>query len=62
MARDAVRVIELEPQPPHGLPDAIRQFASAVRAVEHELEGGGEESWAEAAVVKAAEVWTTGRP
>ena len=54
MARSAVRVIELEPQPPDGLSAAIRQLAAAVRAVEHELESDGERPRAEEAVLKSA--------
>jgi hypothetical protein len=54
LARDAVRVIDLEPYSPGGLSAATEQLASATRAVEQQLEAGGEMSRAEEAVLRAA--------
>ena len=54
LARDAVRVIDLEPHPPSRLSAATEQLASAAHAVEQQLEAGGESSHAETAVLRAA--------
>ena len=42
LARAAVRAVELEPRISPRLPTAIRGLATAVRRLEHELDGGGE--------------------
>jgi uncharacterized membrane protein YgaE (UPF0421/DUF939 family) len=54
LARGAVRVIELEPQPLAALSRAVRELASAVRAVQRNLQGDLESSRTAATVVRAA--------
>ena len=58
LARGAVRVIELEPQPPAALSIAVRELAGAVRAVQRNLRGEEDTMETEAAVVRAAGVAT----
>jgi hypothetical protein len=54
LARGAVRVIELDPQRPAALSIAVRELASAVRAVQRNLQGGCGSLETQAAVVRAA--------
>ncbi|HEY2160410.1 MAG TPA: hypothetical protein VGH24_03815, partial [Solirubrobacteraceae bacterium] len=54
LARGAVRVIELDPQPPAALAIAVRELASAVRAVQRNLQGDQEREQSSVAIVRAA--------
>ncbi len=54
LARGAVRVIELDPQPPAALAIAVRELACAVGAVQRNLRGDQESLQSSAAIVRAA--------